>query len=269
MNFPDQVALVYSQRGHRVLNQISRSDSITDLVIQSAKGKKWIVRCYECVEVSVDAVNDTLQLLQSEQAQQVAVISTGRITADAREAAAGKPISLVDNRKFQEYWRQIQVQSSSAENEIKKASSLSKPREEDRYDPTYSPQQRKRIGCLLGLIAVALIAYFVINQQTQPPLSNPSIEAPGNNQWSKVAGRLWKGVKIYYGMGESKAYGFEILGGNEHCPSILSGRGLKVLYPDGHTEWKDRDAILFSDVFFVKEDDPAADKGDWEVYDDC
>ncbi len=84
-----------------------------------------------------------------------------------------------------------------------------------------------------------------------------------------ILGKIWTGVQVYYGKGASKAYGFEIRGGSEHCPSLPSGRGLRVRYPNGTEEWKDRDYIVGSGLFFVVAGDPAIDKMEWYVYSYC
>lgn len=82
-----------------------------------------------------------------------------------------------------------------------------------------------------------------------------------------IVGNVWTGVKVYYGLGEHKAYGFEILGGSEDC--TLIDRGIKVLYPDGSIEWKDRDYIVTSGLFFVQADDPQISTLEWREYSDC
>jgi hypothetical protein len=88
-------------------------------------------------------------------------------------------------------------------------------------------------------------------------------------QYVEPIGRIWAGVKVYYGRGAQKTYGFVILGGSDECKSMPSGRGIKVRYPDSTEEWKDRMAILESGIFFVLADDPAAKAHDWYVFNDC
>lgn len=91
----------------------------------------------------------------------------------------------------------------------------------------------------------------------------------GNSpQYVSMLGAIWRGVKVYYGTGEKKSYAFQILGGSEDCSSIPSGRGIKVLYEDGTVEWKDRQYILTSGIFFVVKGDPAIDAIEWEEYSD-
>ncbi len=84
-----------------------------------------------------------------------------------------------------------------------------------------------------------------------------------------ILGNIWSGVKVYYGSGSQKAYGFEILGGSESCPSMPSGRGLRVRDPNGKEEWKDRDYIIMSGLFYLIEGDPALEKIEWYEYSPC
>ena len=90
------------------------------------------------------------------------------------------------------------------------------------------------------------------------------IPTPG---YLPILGRVWSGVKVYYGA--NKAYGFEILGGSEDCPSLPSGRGVLVQYPSGSKEWKDREYLISSGLFFVFSDDPALSDMLWYVYSSC
>jgi hypothetical protein len=90
---------------------------------------------------------------------------------------------------------------------------------------------------------------------------------PNSPKYLPLLGKLYTGVKVYYG--KLKAYGFEILGGSESCPTMPSGRGVYVLYPNGSEEWKDRLYLIGSDIFFVVEGDPAYTKMEWYEYPGC
>jgi hypothetical protein len=84
-----------------------------------------------------------------------------------------------------------------------------------------------------------------------------------------AGGHLYSGVKVYNGVGETKNLAFEVLGGNDNYTDPYSGRkfrGLKVRMPNGAEEWKDRDAIIRGDIYWVKADDPAISEGRWEVF---
>ena len=84
-----------------------------------------------------------------------------------------------------------------------------------------------------------------------------------------LLGHLFIGVKIYYGKGTDKAYGFEAVGGSENCPRMPSGRGVLVRYPDGSEEWQDRGYLIESELFFVKSDDPNAGSFQWREVPGC
>jgi hypothetical protein len=88
-----------------------------------------------------------------------------------------------------------------------------------------------------------------------------------SGDWVKLSGNIWTGVKVYYG--EARAYGFEVLGGGEGCKAVPSGRGIKVKYPDGTVEWKDRSALIKSGLYFIQVNDPALKQEKWEVFDNC
>lgn len=74
------------------------------------------------------------------------------------------------------------------------------------------------------------------------------------------------GLKVF--MGEQKLFIFEIIGGGD-CPSMPSGQGYLVRYPDtGNEEWKDRRAMEESELF-VANDSRALFARDWKVYYNC
>lgn len=74
------------------------------------------------------------------------------------------------------------------------------------------------------------------------------------------------GLKVY--MGEQKLFIFEIIGGGD-CPSMPSGQGYLVRYPDtGNEEWKDRRSMEESELF-VSNDSFALYARDWKVYYNC
>ena len=82
-------------------------------------------------------------------------------------------------------------------------------------------------------------------------------------------GNIWAEIEIYYGAGSTKSYGFRILGGSEDCPSLPSGRGVYVYYDDGTEEWKDRNYLISSGLFFILKDDPARSTFEWYEYSFC
>jgi hypothetical protein len=94
-----------------------------------------------------------------------------------------------------------------------------------------------------------------------------SEEAPTEDGYLPASSHLWTGAKIYFG--EQRTYIFEVLGGNENyvSPSGDKIRGLKVRYPNGNEEWKDRNALISGNQYWVKADDPALKEERWEEFD--
>ncbi|MFQ5561296.1 MAG: hypothetical protein ACE5FU_12035 [Nitrospinota bacterium] len=88
-------------------------------------------------------------------------------------------------------------------------------------------------------------------------------------KWKELLGNVWTGVKVYHGAGNSKSYAFEVLGGNEKCSTLPSGRGIYVRYEDGSTEWKDRKAMVNPALLFVLASDPALKRFEWRISRGC
>ena len=128
-------------------------------------------------------------------------------------------------------------------------------------------------SCGLGCLAMVLIvgAVIVIGQNYTPSSPTPSTTSSGEESlqaagYIRAGGNLWTGVKLYYG--SARMYCCEVLGGNERYVSPTTGerfRGLKVLYPDGKQEWKDRSAVN-SGPWYVRRDDPALQQQQWRSY---
>jgi hypothetical protein len=70
---------------------------------------------------------------------------------------------------------------------------------------------------------------------------------------------------LYYG--PNRSYVFEVIGGNDNyrSPSGTTIRGLKVRYPSGNEEWKDRNHIISGDNYWVKANDPALQAERWQA----
>jgi guanyl-specific ribonuclease Sa len=94
------------------------------------------------------------------------------------------------------------------------------------------------------------------------PQDNPSITP--SSSMAKMLGKIWSGTEVYYG--DPPGVVFTILGGNDSCPLSPSNRGIYVEYPDGTREWKDRNYIVTSGLFFVDQNDPAISKMEWFEY---
>ena len=80
-------------------------------------------------------------------------------------------------------------------------------------------------------------------------------------EWLPASGNFWSGVKLYYG--PKKMYVGEVYCANNNYIDPHTGhkfRGIKILYPSGNMEWKDRNAIILSNNWFVRSDDPALER---------
>lgn len=105
----------------------------------------------------------------------------------------------------------------------------------------------------------AILLFALVNSKTQGPAAHG---------WQRPDGAIWAGVKLYTGSGAEKAYVGEVLGGNDRHLDPLTGRtfrGVKIRYPNGTEEWKDRDSILQADSWRVRADDPAIKESRWQV----
>ena len=106
------------------------------------------------------------------------------------------------------------------------------------------------------MLLVALACSFALGGCGSEETADGYIPASSN---------LWSGVKLYNG--DARSYAFEVLGGNENyqTASGASIRGVKVRYPSGSEEWKDRSYITGSDDYWVKSDDPALKAQKWQT----
>lgn len=133
------------------------------------------------------------------------------------------------------------------------------PRPTSASQPTQTPQ----------LTVAALLTQSAASPTPAPATNTPAPTPRPSVTYLPLLGHLFDGVKIYYGKGAAKAYGFEAVGGSDNCPMILGGRGVLVRYEDGTTEWKDRMYLLESGLYFVREDDPNRSSFLWNELANC
>jgi hypothetical protein len=119
----------------------------------------------------------------------------------------------------------------------------------------------KSMGCgtLIGVIFLLTIVIFSYVPRRQQP------DRPTDDGYLRASSHLWSGVKLYYG--PNKYYVFEVVGGNDNYRSSSGKtiRGLKVRFPNGNEEWKDRNYIIKGENYWVKESDPALREERWHV----
>jgi restriction system protein len=107
--FEAMVAHLYNQSGHQARRTGQTGDQGIDLVVQAKNGEKWVVQCKRWRgSVGAPVIRDFYGAMQHEKADKGTVITTGKFTRQAREWAAGKPITLYDGEKLIEVWRQAQ-----------------------------------------------------------------------------------------------------------------------------------------------------------------
>ena len=135
-----------------------------------------------------------------------------------------------------------------------------------------------------GAIATAIFAplliigNFIIGEPestapqpvTQIVAMAPAVEQISKEEWVPAGTHIWTGVKLYYGIGENKMLVGEVMGGNRHYTSPITGEifsGLKIRMKSGSVEWKSRDVVADLDGYwFVRADDPAVERWDWREY---
>lgn len=111
--FEAMVAHLYNQSGHQARRTGQTGDQGIDLVVQAKNGEKWVVQCKRWRgSVGAPVIRDFYGAMQHEKADKGTVITTGKFTRQAREWAAGKPITLYDGEKLIQVWRQAQGASS-------------------------------------------------------------------------------------------------------------------------------------------------------------
>ncbi|MBI5668827.1 MAG: restriction endonuclease [Chloroflexi bacterium] len=108
--FEQMVVDVYEAAGHRAKRTGTTGDHGVDVVVQSKNGEKWVVQCKRWRgKVGEPIVRDFYGTIQHEKADKGTIITTGKFTAQAREWAKGKPITLYDGERFLRAWEQAKI----------------------------------------------------------------------------------------------------------------------------------------------------------------
>lgn len=105
------------------------------------------------------------------------------------------------------------------------------------------------------LILIAIFVFLTLSQCNQK-------EENQNSGYLPLVGNVWSNAKVY--MGEAKNYQFTILGVSSNNCSF--GEGLLVEFPSGSKEWKSRSALVQNKSLFVKENDPALNDKQYELF---
>lgn len=122
------------------------------------------------------------------------------------------------------------------------------------------------LGIILAAIVVGNLVDEELPERRHPEKRMPETSSPADSGWRPAAGHLWSGITVYDRASKSPV--FQILGGNENylAPDGRRIRGVKVRYPAGSVEWKDRTWLVNSGEFVVRVDDPALARKHWYVY---
>lgn len=126
-------------------------------------------------------------------------------------------------------------------------------------EATTSPE--KKTSCIPGCLVVVMIGVLLVFALRGCSSCSCGGGGATDDGYISANGNIWTGVKLYYG--ENKAYAFEVLGGND---TVLGDAEVRVRYPDGTEEWKSRDSIAQSGIYWVRADDPALKAQAWDVY---
>lgn len=119
---------------------------------------------------------------------------------------------------------------------------------------------------MLRFLVLLTLALAACAPRTPVDLGIPDdYKTQAAGDWVGLSGNIWANVAVYYG--DAKALCCWVVGGDESCDAVSSGRGILVRFENGTTEWKDRSAWNNSGIYFVKADDPALKAQEWASLD--
>lgn len=97
IDFEHYVGWLYARDGYNVGETVTSGDEGVDLVLTNRLGRKIIVQCKRYAgNVGQPVVRDLYGAMMHTAAKEAHLVTTGRISRQAEEWAAGKPIKLVD-----------------------------------------------------------------------------------------------------------------------------------------------------------------------------
>lgn len=128
-------------------------------------------------------------------------------------------------------------------------------------------QFSQRTSLIIILIIGGILGAFLISPDAMlaPFQRFATVSSEPRSTQSKTgcvfaSGNFWSGVKLYQNSTCSEPFA-TVLGGNDrHQFADGVKRGVKVQYPNGSEEWKEREAMA---RFYVKGDDPAIESKQW------
>lgn len=122
-DFEYLVAEAYRRQGYQVEYSLGRgADGGVDLTMRK-DGLTSLVQCKQWKVFSVGApiIREMFGLMTAEKADQAIIVTSGNFTRDARDFAAGKPLTLVDGPQLLALVHSVQANRAESENETTSA----------------------------------------------------------------------------------------------------------------------------------------------------
>lgn len=92
---------LFARHGYRVENTPDSRDGGVDIIVVDGNGRRAVVQCKRYLgTVGASAVRDLYGTMLHNEAAMGYLVTTGRISDDAREWANGKPLVLIDGEKL-------------------------------------------------------------------------------------------------------------------------------------------------------------------------
>ena len=136
---------VYQLLGHAVEEILPIDQTKTDLKVRSNEGELWIVRCETSESIDAESVRSFIVSCSIHGPQQLALLTTGQIQADARTYVEGHPIHLVDEALLREY--QVRAERRLIEKALKPVSIPEAVGMVPEQAPAPMPSESQRTRC--------------------------------------------------------------------------------------------------------------------------
>jgi hypothetical protein len=136
---------VYQLLGHAVEEIIPIDQTKTDMKVRSNEGELWIVRCETSESIDSESVRSFIVSCSIHGPQQLALLTTGQIQADARTYVEGHPIHLVDEALLREY--QVRAERRLIEKALKPVSIPEAVGVVPEHPPAPTPSASQRTRC--------------------------------------------------------------------------------------------------------------------------
>jgi len=136
---------VYQLLGHAVEEVTPFDETRTDLKVRSNESELWVVRCETSESIDAESVRSFIVSCSIYGPQQLALLTTGQIQADARTYVEGHPIHLVDEALLREY--QVRAERRLIERALKPVSIPEGVGVTPEHPPAPTPIESQRSRC--------------------------------------------------------------------------------------------------------------------------